>query len=125
MISHPDLKAKLVMVCTLSEVLRHIPENYDTPTIERMLNVAFQETNSEVLELQDDIIHYSTLATRFVANIVNDVTHSKEPQYEKVFQESHLKHSYKVLQNLYEQAGKGVLDESCFLRKKVVFTPKK
>ncbi|CAD8089010.1 unnamed protein product [Paramecium sonneborni] len=133
--SDPNIKVILILVGSLSIVFQNLPNTFTQNVADisqKMLSFFCNDQN----EWDEELKYYQDLCYKCINQVVNVMQHkskvldmqqvTQENQVPILFEEKTIDQTYKRLHKYYEKTRKhSDLDEECFLRQRIVFTPKK
>ncbi|CAD8092745.1 unnamed protein product [Paramecium sonneborni] len=133
--SDPNIKVILILVGSLSIVFQNLPNTFTqnvSDISQKMLSFFCNDQN----EWDEELKYYQDLCYKCINQVVKVMLHktkvldmqqiNEENQVPTLFEEKTIDQTYRRLHKYYEKIRKhSDLDEECFLRQRIVFTPKK
>ncbi|CAD8183176.1 unnamed protein product [Paramecium octaurelia] len=131
----PNSKVILILVGSLSRIFSNLPNTFTQNVADlsqKMLSFFCNDLN----ECDEELKYYQNLCFKCINQIACVMQHKakvldlqQDPQENQIhilFEENTIEQTYKRLHKYYEKTRKhSDLDEECFLRQRIVFTPKK
>ncbi|CAD8078978.1 unnamed protein product [Paramecium primaurelia] len=134
-ICDPNTKVILILVGSLSIVFQNLPNTF-TQNVEDISQKMLSFFCNDQREIDEELKYYQDLCFKCINQVVNMMQYktkvldmqqeTQETQLSVLFEEKTIDQTYRRLHKYYEKTRKhSDLDEECFLRQRIVFTPKK